>query len=88
MNRDVVKLLVAAFACGVMITPVLGEPVGDVFGVDLRTGRTMTYRKVPTEYNEAEGIVVSPDGRTIALKEARASDEAGVGHGLFLWKLE
>ena len=117
---------------------------GDVFGVDLNTGRTVTYRKVEGEYNEAEGIhpsgdwilvessreqgadrqnsryidlwklrlepnsndyvrltrwgdydgykasnpVISPDGRMIAFQSARSVDPAGVGYGIFLYRIE
>ena len=116
----------------------------DIFGVDLRTGAVTTYRKVPDEYNEAEGIspdgrwilvessreqggperqnasyidiwrlrlepnstdfvrmtrwgdyegykasnpVVSPDGRWFAFQSARSKDPAGVGYGIFLYRL-
>lgn len=118
------------------------SPFGDVFGIDLNTGRVTTYRKIADEYNEVEGIfpngdyalvessreqikhnsnyidiwklklepnstdfvrmsrwgdypgykasnpVVSPDGRMIAFQSARSSDEAGVGYGIFLLKVQ
>lgn len=116
---------------------------GDIFGIDLRTGKVTTYRKLEGEYNEAEGIspdgewilvessreqgpqnqdsrhidlwrlrlepnsgdfvrltrwgdyegykasnpVVSPDGRWIAFQSARSTDPAGVGYGLFLYRI-
>ncbi|MBW3629262.1 MAG: hypothetical protein KY464_08195, partial [Gemmatimonadetes bacterium] len=117
---------------------------GDIFGIDLGTGVVTTYRAVPEEYNEAEGIspdgswilvessreqggadrqnsryidiwklqltgnrgeftrltrwgdydgykasnpVVSPDGRWIAFQSARSVDPAGVGYGLFLYRV-
>lgn len=121
------------------------EGKGDVFGVDLNTGRVTTYLKVEDEYNEAEGIfpdgehvlvessrdqggperqnsryidiwklrlepnsddftrltrwgdfdgykasnpVVSPDGKWIAFQSARSVDPAGVGYGIFLYRVE
>ncbi len=116
----------------------------DVMGVDLRTGKVTTYRKIPDEYNEVEGIwpngqwtcvessreqgpnhqdashidlwrlrlepgstdfarltrwgdyenykasnpVISPDGKWMAFQSARTDEPAGVGHGIFLMKLE
>lgn len=121
------------------------DPLSDVMGVDLKTGKVTAYRKLPGEYNEAEGIlpdgkwtlvessreqggpermnskyidiwklrlepgstdflrltrwgeyegykasnpVVSPDGKWIAFQSARSHEPPGVGHGLFLLKLE
>ena len=116
----------------------------DVFGIDLRTGAVTQYRKIPGEYNEAEGIspdgrwilvessrdqgvgrqgsryidiwklrlepnstdfvrmtrwgdfegykasnpVVSPDGKWFAFQSARSKDPAGVGYGIFLFRLD
>jgi len=117
----------------------------DVMGVDLSTGKVTTYRKLPDEYNEVEGIspdgkwtlvessreqggperqnskyidlwklrlepnstdfvrmthwgddegykasnpVVSPDGKWFAFQSARNNEPAGVGHGIFLFKLK
>jgi Tol biopolymer transport system component len=37
---------------------------------------------------KASNPVVSPDGRTIAFQSARSSDEAGVGYGIFLLKVQ
>jgi Tol biopolymer transport system component len=45
------------------------SPFADVLGVDLATGRVTTYRKLPDEYNEAEGI--SPDGEWILVESSR-----------------
>jgi Tol biopolymer transport system component len=116
----------------------------DVMGVDLRTGVVTTFRKVPDEYNEAEGVspdgawvlvesshdqgaadrqtfryidiwklrlspngtdfvrltrfgdydghkasnpVVSPDGKSFAFQAGRSSDPAGVGYGIFVYRL-
>ena len=36
---------------------------------------------------KASNPVVSPDGRTIAFQSARSTDEAGVGYGIFLLKV-
>ena len=41
----------------------------DVFGVDLQTGKVTTYRKLPDEYNEVEGI--SPDGHWTLVESSR-----------------
>ncbi len=115
----------------------------DVMGVNLETGKVTTYRKIPDEYNEPEGIspdgkweliessrdqgpehqnasyidlwklrlvpgstnfvrmthwgdyegykasnpVVSPDGKWFAFQSARNDEPAGVGHGIFLYRL-
>jgi len=118
------------------------SPFADVFGVNLDTKAVTTYRKLPGEYNEVEGIfpdgehtlvessreqmkhnsnfidiwklkleanstdfvrmtrwgdypgykasnpVVSPDGRSFAFQSARNTDAAGVGYGLFLFKVQ
>jgi hypothetical protein len=115
---------------------------GDVFGVDLATKKVTTYRAVPGEYNEVEGIfpdgrftlvessrdqaqhdsnhidlwklrlepdstdfvrmtrwgdfdgfkasnpVVSPDGTMFAFQSARSKDAAGVGYGIFLYRMK
>jgi Tol biopolymer transport system component len=120
-------------------------PYADVMGVDLKTKKITTYRKLPNEYNEVEGIspdgqwtlvessreqggperqnskyidlwklklepsstdfvrmthwgdyegykasnpVVSPDGKWFAFQSARNNEPAGVGHGIFLYKLK
>ena len=116
----------------------------DVFGLDLATGKSTTYRKVDGEYNEVEGVspdgawalvessrdqgadhqdsrhidlwklslvpnstrfermthwgdwdgykasnpTVSPDGRSFAFQSARSVDPAGVGYGIFLYRLK
>lgn len=116
----------------------------DVFGLDLATGKSTTYRKLEEEYNEVEGVApdgsfalvessreqggadrqtsryidiwklalppsapsfvrmtrwgdwdgfkasnptVSPDGRWFAFQSARSVDPAGVGYGIFLYRL-
>ena len=114
----------------------------DVFGIDLASRRVTTYRKLPGEYNEVEGIfpdgehtlvessreqvrhdsshidlwklrlepdstdfvrmtrwgdfegfkasnpVVAPDGKSFAFQSARSTDAAGVGYGIFLYRIE
>jgi dipeptidyl aminopeptidase/acylaminoacyl peptidase len=115
----------------------------DVFGLDLASGKSTTYRKVESEYNEVEGVspdgawalvessrdqgpdrqdsrhidlwkltlvpnstefvrmtrwgdydgykasnpTVSPDGKWFAFQSARSVDPAGVGYGIFLYRL-
>jgi hypothetical protein len=61
-------------------------PFADVFGVDLKTGKTTTYRKVDAEYNEVEGI--SPDGRWVLVESSRGQgpDRQDSNH-VDLWKL-
>ena len=116
----------------------------DVMGIDLRSGKVTTYRRLEGEYNEVEGIspdgkwtlvessreqggadkqnsryidlwklrlepnssdfvrmthwgdyegykasnpVVSPDGKWFAFQSARNNEPAGVGHGIFLFRL-
>jgi len=116
----------------------------DVMGIDLRSGKVTTYRRLAGEYNEVEGIspdgkwtlvessreqggadrqnsryidlwklrlepnssdfvrmtrwgeyegykasnpVVSPDGKWFAFQSARNNEPAGVGHGIFLFRL-
>ena len=115
----------------------------DVFGLDLATGKSTTYRKIEGEYNEVEGVspdgawalvessreqgadrqdsrhidlwklalvpnstsfvrmthwgdwdgykasnpTVSPDGKSFAFQSARSVDPAGVGYGIFLYRL-
>jgi Tol biopolymer transport system component len=44
-------------------------PFADVLGVDLATGKVTTYRKLPDEYNEAEGV--SPDGQWVFVESSR-----------------
>jgi dipeptidyl aminopeptidase/acylaminoacyl peptidase len=117
-------------------------PFADVFGIDLASRRVTTYRKLPGEYNEVEGIfpdgehtlvessreqarhdsshidlwklrlepdstdfvrmtrwgdfegfkasnpVVAPDGKSFAFQSARSTDAAGVGYGIFLYRIE
>src|SRR2546430_16720581 len=52
-------------------------PYADVLGIDLRTGRITTYRKLPDEYYEGEGI--SPDGKWTLVESSR-EQEIGRAH--------
>jgi len=58
----------------------------DVMGVDLKTGKTTTYRKLAGEYNEVEGI--SPDGKWTLVESSRdqGPDHQDSNH-IDLWKL-
>lgn len=49
------------------------SPYADVFGVDLSTGKVTTYRKLPGEYNEVEGLF--PDGKYALVESSR--DQGG-----------
>jgi Tol biopolymer transport system component len=59
----------------------------DVMGVDLRTGAVTTYRKIPDEYNEAEGV--SPDGHWVLVESSH--DQGSADRQTFryidIWKL-
>jgi Tol biopolymer transport system component len=45
------------------------SPYADVLGVELQTGKITTYRKIPDEYNEVEGIY--PDGEHTLVESSR-----------------
>lgn len=60
------------------------SPFADVFGVDLVTGKTTTYRKVAGEYNEVEGIF--PDGRYALVESSREQLEQNSNY-IDIWKL-
>ena len=55
-----------------------------MFGIDLNTGTTTTYRKIPGEYNEVEGIF--PDGRFTLVESSREQAQHDSNH-IDLWKL-
>jgi hypothetical protein len=63
------------------------SPYADVFGIDLGTGKVTTYRKVPAEYNEVEGI--SPDGRWTLVESSRdqGGPETQNSSHIDIWKL-
>jgi Tol biopolymer transport system component len=58
-----------------------------VFGIDLGTGKVTTYRKLPGEYNEVEGI--SPDGRWTLVESSRdqGGPETQDSRHIDIWKL-
>jgi hypothetical protein len=59
----------------------------DVMGVDLGTGVVTTYRKIPDEYNEAEGV--SPGGKWVLVESShdQGSAERQTFHYIDIWKL-
>ena len=63
------------------------SPYADVFGIELATGRVTTYRKLPAEYNEVEGI--SPDGRWTLVESSRdqGGPETQNSSHIDIWKL-
>ena len=63
------------------------SPYADVFGIDLGTGKVTTYRKLPAEYNEVEGI--SPDGRWTLVESSRdqGGPETQNSSHIDIWKL-
>ena len=60
-------------------------PFADVLGVDLNTGKTTTYRKLPGEYNEVEGIF--PDGEHTLVESSRDQLEQNSNY-IDIWKLK
>ena len=58
----------------------------DVMGINLRTGKVTTYRKLPDEYNEVEGIW--PNGKWTCVESSRdqGPDHQDSGH-IDLWRL-
>ena len=64
------------------------SPYADVLGVDLGSGRVTTYRKLPDEYNEVEGI--SPDGKWTLVESSReqGGPERQNSRYIDIWKLK
>jgi Tol biopolymer transport system component len=60
------------------------SPYADVMGLNLRTAKVTTYRKVPEEYNEVEGT--SPDGKWTLVESSR-EQEAQDFHHIDIWRL-
>lgn len=55
-------------------------------GVDLGTGKVTTYRKLPDEYNEVEGI--SPDGKWTLVESSREQGpERQSSRFIDIWRL-
>jgi len=61
------------------------SPFADVFGIDLKTGKTTVYRKVAGEYNEVEGIF--PDGQYTMVESSREQLEQNSNY-IDIWKLK
>ena len=63
------------------------HPLADVMGVDLESGNTTVYRRVPGEYNEVEGI--SPDGEWTLVESSRGQSvpDADKWANIDIWKL-
>jgi WD40 repeat protein len=61
------------------------SPFADVFGIDLNTGKTTTYRKLAGEYNEVEGIF--PDGEYTLVESSRDQLEQNSNY-IDIWKLK
>ena len=59
----------------------------DVFGLDIASGKSTTYRKVAGEYNEVEGV--SPDGAWALVESSReqGGPERQTSRFIDLWKL-
>lgn len=61
------------------------SPFADVLGLDLETGKTTVYRKLPAEYNEVEGIF--PDGQYTLVESSRDQIEQNANY-IDIWKLK
>jgi Tol biopolymer transport system component len=63
------------------------SPHADVLGIDLGTRKITTYRKLPDEYNEVEGI--APDGKWILVESSReqGGPERQNSRFIDIWKL-
>lgn len=61
------------------------SPYADVFGIDLATGQKTTYRKIPGEYNEVEGIF--PNGEYTLVESSRDQLEQNSSY-IDIWKLK
>ena len=63
------------------------SPLADVMGIDLNTRRITTYRKIPGEYNEVEGI--SPDGEWTLVESSRGQTvpDTEKWANIDIWKL-
>ena len=61
------------------------SPFADVLGIDLNTGKVTTYRKLPGEYNEVEGIF--PDGNHTLVESSREQKQHNSNY-IDIWKLK
>jgi Tol biopolymer transport system component len=64
------------------------SPLADVLGIDLNSGRITTYRKLPDEYNEAEGI--SPDDEWTLVESSHGQNvpDSQKWANIDIWKLK
>ena len=60
-------------------------PFADVFGIDLKSKKVTTYRKLEGEYNEVEGIF--PDGDYALVESSREQREQS-SNFIDIWKLK
>ena len=60
------------------------SPFADVFGIDLNTSKVTTYRRLPDEYNEVEGIF--PDGEHTLVESSREQIKQNSNY-IDIWKL-
>jgi len=63
------------------------SPYADVLGLDLDSGKVTTYRKLPGEYNEVEGIF--PDGQWTLVESSREQGGPARQNSRYIdiWKL-
>ena len=61
------------------------SPFADVFGIDLNTSKVTTYRRLPDEYNEVEGIF--PDGEHTLVESSREQIKQNSNY-IDIWKLK
>ena len=61
------------------------EQFGDVFGIDLSSGKVTTYRRLADEYNEVEGIF--PDGDYTLVESSREQAQHNSNY-IDIWKLK
>jgi Tol biopolymer transport system component len=64
---------------------VIRASLADVFGIDLASGKVTTYRKIPGEYNEVEGIF--PDGGYTLVESSREQLRQNSNY-IDIWKLK
>ena len=64
------------------------SPLADVMGIGLNSGRITTYRKLPDEYNEVEGI--SPSGEWTLVESSRGQSvpDSEKWANIDIWKLQ
>jgi Tol biopolymer transport system component len=59
-------------------------PYADIFGIDLKTKQITTFRKLPGEYNEVEGIF--PDGKSTLVESSRDQKAQDSNH-IDIWRM-